>query len=189
MNALFSDCSHELYLDVTTRSPRAVRFQEISIPTVSSHPIPRISPMTCLYHGRPHSRPARNHHFSLRDSDSTSFSYSVRILCLTETAESEYSAKRHQRVRSYTGCCSNSYPDVDDLSFEIFKELIRNCITLRKDVCATVDMYAYAGGGPPHYAPPPTYLQPQPSHHVVQPQVGSLGPDVPTASHYSKRRR
>ncbi|XP_045482626.1 aryl hydrocarbon receptor nuclear translocator homolog isoform X3 [Harmonia axyridis] len=50
-------------------------------------------------------------------------------------------------------------------------------------------MYAYAGGGPPHYAPPPTYLQPQSSHHVVQPPVGTLVPEVPSGSHYTKRRR
>nr|ALT07183.1 bHLH transcription factor ARNT [Dastarcus helophoroides] len=49
-------------------------------------------------------------------------------------------------------------------------------------------MYAYAGGGPPHYAPPPAYLQAQ-AHHAVQPPVGAIPAEASPVAHYSKRRR
>ncbi|XP_076262088.1 aryl hydrocarbon receptor nuclear translocator homolog tgo isoform X4 [Rhynchophorus ferrugineus] len=54
-------------------------------------------------------------------------------------------------------------------------------------------MYAYAGGGQPHYAPPPTYLQPHPpapppTHHVQVPPV-AMGQEPNPVAHYSKKRR
>ncbi|XP_066259096.1 aryl hydrocarbon receptor nuclear translocator homolog isoform X4 [Euwallacea similis] len=71
-------------------------------------------------------------------------------------------------------------------------------------------MYAYAGGGPPHYTPPPTFLQPHPvpgpsthnfqvptpvamGHHQYQepsPVVAlSHGHVSPNVAHYPKKRR
>ncbi|RZB41635.1 aryl hydrocarbon receptor nuclear translocator -like, partial [Asbolus verrucosus] len=50
-------------------------------------------------------------------------------------------------------------------------------------------MYAYAGGGPPHYAPPPTYLQPHPPAHHPQVAPVPMGQEPPPVAHYSKRRR
>lgn len=57
-------------------------------------------------------------------------------------------------------------------------------------------MYAtYAGGGPPHYAPPPTYLQthpqtqPQPPPHNVQVPPVAMGQEASPAVHYQKKRR
>jgi aryl hydrocarbon receptor nuclear translocator len=50
-------------------------------------------------------------------------------------------------------------------------------------------MYAYAGGGPPHYAPPPTYLQPHPPAHHPQVAPVPIGQEPPPVAHYSKRRR
>uniref|UniRef100_A0AAR5PWB5 Aryl hydrocarbon receptor nuclear translocator homolog n=1 Tax=Dendroctonus ponderosae TaxID=77166 RepID=A0AAR5PWB5_DENPD len=55
-------------------------------------------------------------------------------------------------------------------------------------------MYAYAGGGPPHYAPPPTYLQPHPppgppTHNLQVPPVGIGHQEANPVAHYSKKRR
>lgn len=61
-------------------------------------------------------------------------------------------------------------------------------------------MYAYAGGGPPHYASPPTYLQPHPppgpsTHNLQVPPVAmghhqEINPVAHShVAHYSKKRR
>lgn len=74
-------------------------------------------------------------------------------------------------------------------------------MTCRKNYCfglennfLIVDMYAYAGSGPPHYAPPPTYLQPHPpsgppTHHVQVPPVAMGHQEPSPVGQYSKKRR